>query len=289
MPGRAGLDRMPAYRSMTRAALDAAYNNSAAVADSARRIETWTERTRRLRAERSELLDLAYGPAPRSKLDLYRSGRPEAPLLAFIHGGYWQRNSKDVFGCMAEGLLQRGVDAAVIGYTLAPDASLRAIEAEIAAAIVWLRSAGPRIGVARGALVVAGWSAGGHLTARAMDHAGVTAGLAISGIFDLEPIRASYINDKLRLDARDAAALSPIGNPPPRSGPLTVAVGTAELPELQRQSRDFHAAWAARGLPVSLLAAVGKDHFSILDELASPTGLLAEEVLRLARAGGADR
>jgi arylformamidase len=105
------------WRDMTRAQLDAAMNNSAAVANSAQKIAAWTERTGRLRERQPALLDPRYGPRERNRIDIFRCGGGNAPLFVFIHGGYWQRNSKEIFGCMAEGPLAVGFDAAVVGYT----------------------------------------------------------------------------------------------------------------------------------------------------------------------------
>lgn len=269
------------WRGMTRAQLDAGYNNSAAVKNSAEKLADWIERSKRVRAERSELLDLAYGPRPRNKIDVFRCGKAGAPLLAYIHGGYWQRNAKESYACLALGPMARGLDVALIGYTLAPDASLTEIVGEARAAMRWLRAEGPRRGVATTRLIASGWSAGGHLTAMALPEA--DAGLAISGVFDIEPCRLNYLNEKLKLTADEVQALSPIRQLPSRSGPLVIAYGTAELPELQRQSRDYHAARQAAKLPSELLALEGHDHFSILEELASPDGKLADAVVRLAR------
>lgn len=269
------------WRGMTRAELDAAYNNSGTVKNSAAKLADWTERSQRLRAQRPELLDIAYGPRPRNKIDIFRCGAAQAPLLAYIHGGYWQRNAKEFYACLAEGPLARGIDAAFIGYTLAPEASLTEIVGEARRALRFLRAEGPKHGVGEAKLIVSGWSAGGHLTAMALPEA--DAGLAISGIYDIEPCRLNYINDKARITEDEQAALSPIRQLPARSGPLILAYGTAELPELQRQSRDYHAARQAAGLPSELLALEGHDHFSILEELACPRGHLTDAVARLAR------
>jgi acetyl esterase/lipase len=271
----------PVWRGMDRAALDAAYNNAAAVADSAGWIAGWTERTRELRALHPDHLDLAYGDRPRNRIDLYRSGAPEAPMLVFIHGGYWQRNSKDVFGCLAEGPLARGIDVAMVGYTLCPEIRLSGIAAEIARALDWLARRAPERGFPARRLAVSGWSAGGHLTALAMHHPAVGAGLAISGIFDLEPIRLGSLNQVVGLDLDEVERLSPIRHLPRAAGPLTVAYGEGELPELGRQSRDFFAAWRAAGLPGQLAPLPGRDHFSILDELHRPDGALTAAVCRL--------
>jgi acetyl esterase/lipase len=266
---------------MDRVALDAAYNNAAAVADSADWIARWARRTRELRALHPGHLDLAYGDRPRNRIDLYRSGNPQAPLLAFIHGGYWQRNSKDVFGCLAEGPLARGIDVAMVGYTLCPEIRLSGIVAEIERALDWLAERAPERGFPARRLAVSGWSAGGHLTALAMHHPAVSAGLAISGIFDLEPIRLGSLNEAVRLDAAEVEQLSPLRRLPRTAGPLAVACGEGELPELQRQSREFFARWQAAGLPGQLVLLPDRHHFSILDELHRPDGALTEAVYRL--------
>ncbi len=270
------------WRGMTRAELDTAYDNRGAVKNSAAKVAEWTERSARLRAARPALLDLAYGPRPRNRIDVFRTGTRGAPLLLFIHGGYWQRNAKELFACMAEGPLARGMDVALPGYTLAPEATMSEIVAEVRAAIVWLRAHGPQHGVGEGRLIVSGWSAGGHLTAMAMTLPEVDAGLAISGIYDLEPCRLNNLNDALRMSAAEAVAMSPIRHLPRRAGPLVIAYGAAELPELQRQSRDYCAALREASLPAELVSLVDHDHFSILEELASPMGRLTDVVVRLA-------
>jgi arylformamidase len=270
------------WRRMTRTELDAAYNNSAHVADSAAQLAAWERQSVQLRSRQPALLDLRYGPHERNRIDIFRCGSANAPLLVFIHGGYWQRNSKEIFSCMAEGLLAHGCDVALPGYTLAPEGTVGTILAEIRAAIAWLRREGPTLGIATSRLVVSGWSAGGHLAALAMSWPEVDAGLIISGLFDLEPIRLGMLNDKLRLTAADVDALSPLRQLPERAGPLVVAYGAAELPELQRQSRDYFRAWESAGLRGRLLRLENRNHFSILRELVVPEGHLVTAVLGLA-------
>lgn len=271
------------WRGMTRAELDTAYNNTAAVKNSAGKLAEWQERSKPVRAERNQLLDQSYGPRKRNKIDVFRCDRTAAPLLAYIHGGYWQRNAKEFYACLALGPLARGMDAAMIGYTLAPEVTLTDIVEEVRTALRWLRMNGPPLGIAMGQLIVAGWSAGGHLTAMALAEA--DAGLAISGIFDIEPCRLNYLNERLNITPAEQVALSPIRQCPPISPPLVIAYGTNELPELQRQSRDYHMARKAGGLPSELLALEGHDHFSILEELASPTGRLTCKAVELAKVG----
>jgi dipeptidyl aminopeptidase/acylaminoacyl peptidase len=134
-------------------------------------------------------------------------------------------------------------------------------------------------------LVVSGWSAGGHLTATALAMDEVDAGLAISGIYDVEPCRLNYLNDNLRLTAEEAAQTSPLLHLPKKSAPVVLAYGTGELPELQRQSVAYHEARVAAGLPSELLALPGLNHFSIMDELEAKDGALAAAAARLAHGG----
>jgi arylformamidase len=270
------------WNNMTRAELDAAYDNTNAVADSGERREAWIARSDAFRKRHAEGLDLAYGPRPRNKIDLFRCGAAKAPLFAFIHGGYWQRNAKETFACMAAGPLANGMDAAFIGYTLCPEATLSEIVDEIAAAVRWLRREGPRHGVGEGRLVVSGWSAGGHLTATTLAMDEVDAGLAISGIYDVEPCRLNYLNDKLKLTAEEAAKTSPLLHLPKKSAPVVLAYGTGELPELQRQSVAYHEARCAAGLSSELLPLAGLNHFSIMDELEKHDGALARAARKLA-------
>ncbi|MBO0754954.1 MAG: alpha/beta hydrolase [Bradyrhizobiaceae bacterium] len=267
------------WRDLTRAELDAGYDNTAAVKNSAEKLAEWQDRSERVRAARPELLDQPYGPRPRNKIDIFRCGEVGAALFAYVHGGYWQRNAKEFYACLAEGPLARGIDCAMIGYTLAPAATLTEIVGEVRSALRWLRAQGRRLGVAKDKLILSGWSAGGHLTAMAL--ADADAGLAISGIYDIEPCRLNYLNEKLNLTPREVLELSPIKQLPAHSPPLIVAYGTAELPELQRQSRDYHAARRAARLPSDLLALEGHDHFSILEELAGSSGRLTTALARL--------
>lgn len=269
---------MEAYRGMDRAALDAAYNNSAAiggpearerfVAEATRRSQMLADRTRPQR-------NLAYGPAARQTLDFFACGKPGAPTLAFIHGGYWRSMTKEVFGYVAKGPLAHGLHVANIEYTLAPEIRLDGIVAEIRQALAWLRANLTRLGGDSGKLYIAGHSAGGHLVAMAIGEPGVAGGLAISGVFDLEPIRLSSMNDDIRLDAGAARRNSPQYHLPVTAPPLVVAVGGGELPEFLRQSDEYYAAWTGKGLKGKLLKLGTHNHFSVLEDLANPQGALA--------------
>ena len=266
---------------MDRATLDAAYNNSAAVVDSPDWLARWRERSAGVRAASGLKLDIAYGARPRTRFDYFPCGARHAPLFVFIHGGYWQRNEKETFAFVAEGPRAHGIDVAVPGYTLAPQARLTEIVEEMRAVLTHLSRHAGDFGFDGNAIFVGGWSAGGHLTAAIADHAAFRGGMPISGIFDLEPIALNYLNEKLSLDANEIATLSPLRNLPSRSAALRLAVGADELPELKRQSATFADAARVRGLPVQLTVLPGHHHFSILDEIARPDGQLTRQLVQL--------
>jgi len=269
------------YRGMDRAALDAAYNNGAAVADSADWLARWRELSAAVRASPRARLYIPYGSRPRARFDYFSCGTARAPLFVFIHGGYWQRNDKDMFAFLADGPRAHGIDVAVVGYTLAPEARLTDIVEEIRQALSVLRERAGEFGFDRDRLFVGGWSAGGHLTAIVSDHPASRGGLPISGIFDLEPIALNYLNEKLALDASEIATLSPVRVLRDRSPPLRLFVGSDELPELRRQSASYAEAARGRGLPVALTVLPARHHYSILDELARPDGAITRALVEL--------
>jgi acetyl esterase/lipase len=265
------------YRGMDRRALDAAYNNRNAVPDYAAIAADRVARSDQFRRSRPFHADLRYGGGARERLDFFPAAQPGAPVLAFIHGGYWQLNDKEPSSFLAAGPLARGFSVALIEYTLAPDADIAGITGEVGRAVDWLVAHAQEYGSDPARLYVSGHSAGGHLTAMMLGRPGVAGALAISGLFDLEPIRLCYLNDKLRLTEASAQAHSPLRHVPSRHPPIAVAAGAAELPELVRQSYEYA---AALSVPPLLLA--GHDHFSILEELASPDGALCRALDALA-------
>lgn len=267
------------YRGMSRAALDAAYNNSAAIGNSPALLQDFDNRSAALRTRHPQHLDLRYGAAPRNRIDYFASDKP-GPLLVFIHGGYWQMRAKETFSFLAEGPLAHGFHVAMMGYTLAPEQTLRGIVAEVRTGIGWLREHAPAWGGDVQRMVVSGWSAGGHLTAMCLDEPGVIGGIAISGIYDLEPIRLCYLNDKLQLSDAEEQDLSP-ARLPLSAKPLVIAYGTGELAELQRQSVSFAA--LREGLPGGLLALDGCNHFSILEQLADAQGTITQALSDMLR------
>jgi acetyl esterase/lipase len=272
-------DPRTSWSTLSQAERDAAYDNGKAVTNSAALIAERNAASEQARATLKSVLDLPYGPRERNKIDLYPASDPNAPCLVFIHGGYWQRNSREVFAMLVEGIAAHGWSVAIPGYTLAPEASLTEIVGEIRASLDSLAANGAKHGVA-GPIITSGWSAGGHLVAMTLDHRAVAAGLAISGVYELAPIRDTELNDKLKLTDAEIETLSPLRLPVVDKR-LDIAYGTNELPALVLDSIQLHERRAAAGATGRLLPIDGADHFTILAELRRPDGALVKGALGL--------
>jgi arylformamidase len=272
------------YRNYDADALYAQYNNRAMTpadeleaikADQGRRSDAY--RTAASRAE----LDVAYGPHPRERLNLFLPEAENPPLLAYIHGGYWQWNDKEPFDFLAEQLVANGAAFANIEYALCPDVTMTELTEQIRRALAHLWREADRFGYDRSRIVVSGHSAGGHLTAMMMatDWPSfgdglpadlVAAGLPVSGIYDLEAVRLIPLNEAARLDVAEARALSPMFMTPSTRAPMTVVVGGTESEEFHRQADDFARAWRDAGVTADILTVPGRDHFTVLNALAEP-------------------
>lgn len=274
LPDETPPDPRRSWARLSQAERDAAYDNNAAVKNSAVLIEERNAASAKLRSQRPGALDVPYTQGERTKFDLYPAFDKAAPCLVFLHGGYWQRNSREVFAMLVEGLSACGWSVAIPGYTLAPEATLTRIVQEVDLSLDWLAESGPSYGIA-GPVVLAGWSAGGHLTALGLAHPRVTAGLAISGVFDLAPIRDTGLNRALDVTDEEIQSLSPLRLPVVPK-PLAIAYGTAEVPALVWDSRRLHERRAAAHAPGPLVPIPGADHFTILDHLRRQDGLLVQ-------------
>jgi arylformamidase len=273
------LDPRLNWAALSQAERDAAYDNNAAVKNSAALITERNRASETLRASRNSFLDVPYGDRERTKIDLYPAADRTAPCLVFLHGGYWQRNSRELFAMLVEGVAAHGWSVAIPGYSLAPDASLTEIVTEISQSLDWLAQNGESYGIS-GSVVLSGWSAGAQLVAMALEHPRVTAGLAISGVYDLAPIRDTGLNNALKLTDQEIAALSPLRLPAVHKR-LDIAYGTAELPALVFDSIQLHESRIAAGAPGRLFPIEGADHFSILSELRHPDGALVDIARKL--------
>ncbi|MBR2118245.1 MAG: alpha/beta hydrolase [Pseudomonadota bacterium] len=270
----------PDWRKLTQEQLDLGFNNTLHVSETASIIAEWDRLSAEMRARHPQSLDLRYGPRDRNRIDFLKA-RDGGPTLVFIHGGYWQTRAKENFTFCAAGPMAHGINVALIGYTLAPDATLDQIVDEVRTGIDYLVTELPTLGGDPNKMIVSGWSAGGHLSSMSLGHPHIKAGLLISGIYDLEPISHSYLNAKLNLDDATIQRNSPMRNPGGVNKPLVIVAGSGELPLLRKQSADYAAHRATYGLPVIYEEIPKANHFTMMDELASPTGRLTTLVRQL--------
>lgn len=283
------------YHGYDQAGLDAQYNMRQAVPEFPDFVARWAAASAATRSRVPCQLDLAYGDHDRERVDLFRCGRPGAPLHVFIHGGYWQAMDKEHFSYVADGLVPKGFDVAVLDYALAPEVSVAEIVAQCRRALAWLWREAPRFGYDADNITVSGHSAGGHLTAMlaltdwtalndGLPRRLLRGGFAISGLYDLEPIRLSYLNEALGLDEAAAADVSPLRllASAPEPPPLWAAVGGDETPEFHRQQAEFLQAWKSRGWSAQAVAMPDSNHFSVVDALGDADSTLAVAIARLA-------
>jgi len=258
---------------------DAAYNNAAAAPTGGALFARFAEESKALRARFAATMSLPYETRERARLDLFPGSDPEAPCLVYLHGGYWQANNREMFAVLGEGVAAHGWSVAIPGYSLAPDVGLRVIIGQIGAALDWLTRHRRQYGLS-GPLIVAGSSAGGLMAALSLAHPAVLAGISVSGIFELAPLRDTYLNVKLQLAGTEIRDLSPIRRPV-IAKPFVVAYGSLELPAIIASAAGFSALRRAAGAPGPLIEIAEADHFSILNGLRDPDSDLTHAILEL--------
>ncbi len=273
------------------------YNARARVPDHAQYFARWALDSHQARLTEPCILDIAYGEHPAQRLDMFPAGATRhggAPLLVFIHGGYWRAQDKSDCSYIVPALTRAGAAVAVINYRLVPSVPLEELVRDVLSAVTWCYLHAGQFGADPQHLYVAGHSAGGHLTAMmlacewprwhgALPPNVVKGGLAISGLFDLEPImHAKFLNDDLKLDYARVARLSPAWLKPATHAPLLTAVGGLESDEFKRQNLLISECWS--GVFRRDVSMPERHHFSILDalgEAASPLNHAALEMLGL--------
>jgi arylformamidase len=268
---------------------EAEYNNRARVPEHPAIIEGWARDAAAYRGANPPQ-PIAYGPSERQFIDLFHPAVPdhEAKTVLFVHGGYWQNLAPSSFSHMTRGLNAHGVAVAIAGYDLCPQVRVGDIVEQVRAACRELARFEKH-------LVVAGHSAGGHLTAcmvatnwPAVDEklpAGfVSAGYAISGLFELKPLVPTSINKALGMDEAEAELLSPLSWAPPAGLVLDAVVGGEESAEYLRQSRTIAERWGAAGVRTRYEAVPGANHFTVIAPLADPHSAMTRRVAELAKA-----
>lgn len=303
----------PSWRGLDAAAREREYSPSSCIGGNYQPfIDDYVQRSAAARAALAGRLHLAYGAGARQRLDLFvpavaaaaaaaapaavaavpavESGAAQGrapPLLVFIHGGYWQELSKEESAFAAIDAVRQGIAFAALDYTLAPAATVGDMVAECRQALAWLHGRAEELGFDAARVVVAGSSAGAHLAAMcALPGPGesvVKAAILVSGIFDLEPLVGTSINQALGLDAAHARALSPALADLTGFPPAIVCWGAVETSEFKRQGREFAAALQRAGTPFNTIEVPGRNHFDVVLDLADPATALGVATVDLLR------
>jgi len=273
--------------------LEREYNARLAIPDHARIFARWADQAAATRRLRPCLLDLPYGDTAPEHLDFFPTRSESAPLLVFIHGGYWRAFDKSDFSWLAPHYVAHGIAVAMLNYGLAPHTPVEDIVRQVLRAVAWLYRNADRLEFDPERIHLCGHSAGGHLTAMSLAALWpvlgadlparlVRGGLTISGLFDLEPlVETPFLKNDLRLDVARARRLSPIHMPPVDGVALYTAVGGLESSEFRRQNALIGQRWRdrlVRDVPMP-----GFHHLDICDELARPASPLFAAALEMCR------
>ena len=265
--------------------LESQYNNRARVPAHREILARWASDSQAARDATPCRLDLAYGACAAERLDVFmppagRRGSPTgqgAPLLVFIHGGWWRSLDKADHSFIAPPFTAAGAVVVVPNYALCPSVDIEEISLQMARSLAWCWRHARDLGADPGRISVAGHSAGGHLAAMMLSALWprlgddlpadlVKAALSISGVFDLDPIRRTpFLKADLRLTPASARKLSPAGFPAP-AGTLRAVAGALESEEFLRHNRLIRRRWGARAVPVCE-AIPNTDHFTVVDTL----------------------
>jgi len=271
--------------------LDAQYNNRARVPEFPRHLGQWAEASALSRARSDGRLDLRYGDGALETLDVFRTTAADAPVLVFVHGGYWRSLDKSDFSFVAPAFNQAGATVVVPNYALCPAVSIEHIALQLCRALQWVWEHAAEHGADPARIAVVGHSAGGHLASmllscrwkqvsEALPAQLVSGALSISGLFDLEPLRHTpFLQADLQLTPASVGRLSPAFFPRPK-GKLYATVGANESDEFLRQNQLIRDVWGPTAVPVCETVP-GHDHFSVLQSLVDPAGRLHELALRL--------
>ena len=264
-------------------------NARAAIPEHPHIFTRWIKEAAEARRASAALLGLAYGEEAEERLDLFPAARANAPLLVFIHGGWWRSLDKSDFSHIGRAYARAGINVALTNYTLAPGATIEDIVIQQLRALAWLYRKAPGYDIDASRIVVAGHSAGAHLAAMLMaarwTDLGLPAdlikgGILMSGLYDLAPVtQADFVNVDLQLDAGRAALLSPAFMPRTAAGGFITAVGAQESEEFQRQTALIGSQWKD-GLQ-GTVPLPGLNHLTICDAFADPAHALFKASLAL--------
>jgi arylformamidase len=270
---------------------DRMYNNRAWVPDFANHLQHWTEQSKAARNQLRGLTDISYGDGPNENLDIFPANLAHAPVMVFLHGGYWRALDKSDQSFIAPSFTREGVCVVVPNYALCPRVTIPDIVMQMVKALTWVWRYISEWGGDPSRIHVVGHSAGGHLAAMMMAcqwqrYADdlpadlVKSGLSVSGLFELESVmRSPMLQSDLRLDEAQVLRCSPAWMPTPAQGSFWSVVGALESDEFIRQHVLIQQAWGKACVPVCE-ALPGLHHFNVLSALAESGSYLNRLALR---------
>ena len=275
----------PLNREFTQQAqIDAQYNTTLTLPDPAAPGRHYVERAQHARATLRCTLDIPFGPTLHETLDIFPAEQANAPVFVFIHGGYWRALTSKEFSGVALGLQARGITTVVVNYALCPHVTIDEITRQVRAAVAWTVRHIAEHGGDPERIAVGGHSAGGHLTAMclqtewARDYGlaqdPIKAAICISGIYDITPLRFSYLQPMIQLDDGVIRRNSPAFMARPCKTPVWITWGGAETAEFDRQARLMQNAWMAQGNKAKLSAIEGANHFTVIHGFETPDSAL---------------
>jgi arylformamidase len=260
--------------------LEDQYDNRARVPEHVEHFARWARDSKAVRRSEPCTLDIAYGTSPGERLDVFPARTPDAPVLVFIHGGYWRSLDKSEHSFIAPAFTQQAC-VVVPNYDLCPNITLPGIVMQMVRALAWTWKHIAEHGGDPRRITLVGHSAGGHLAAmlllcdwhahdRALPAELVTRALSISGLYDLEPLRhVPSLQAALQITPEQAQRASPAQLPAPRLGQLYTVAGGRESMEFIRHNALIRQAWGSTRVPVCE-ALPGLNHFSIVEALTQP-------------------
>lgn len=262
--------------------LDSMYNNRSLVPDYATYFDNWVQASKAARSSQPCKLDVAYGTAPGEKLDVFAGAAKDAPVMVFIHGGYWRSLDKADHSFVAPAFTKSGACVVVVNYDLCPAVTIPGITMQMVRALAWVHRNIAQHGGNPKRITVVGHSAGGHLAAMMLACSWkafaadlpadlVKGAMSISGLYDLEPLRhAPNVKDSLKLTPAQVRKASPALLPAPKHRTLYSVVGGIESAEFLRHNQLIQQAWGNKTVPVCE-ELPGLHHFSVVDALVQPS------------------
>ena len=277
------------YRGLRKDEMEFHFNPRVAVPDYPRLAEERAKVSAAVRSNLKSWLNVPYGKSPRQVLDIFPAERTNAPVQLYIHGGYWRGGSKDDSSFIAPTFVKAGATLVLLEYDLCPDVTVTDIVRQARAGIAWVYRNITRYGGDPSRLYISGNSVGGHLVAMALAYDWekqenlprdiIKGAVAITGVYDLDPVFHISVNEEIRLNPESARENSPMLHPPLPHTPLIIAVGGEEPLGWKRMSMDFFQLCKERGVDGEYMDIPGAHHYSVSALLSDPKSLLARAML----------